>query len=158
MHTEKSKPRFWCNPTQKPRVNKIFLEHILRPIQNLVSSLPDHFDIGVKMISQNMFLPLVSRLSCPRFWVLVFLCALESSAIAPHPVSQNKPDLIDEKISDIATTLATVDLFRFGSKTHTALSREIRSNKGGYLCHCDRRNIDRAVRQAGKTAAEFPVD
>ena len=45
----------------------------MRPIQNLVSSLPDHFGIGVKMTSQNMFLYLVSGLSCPRFWVSVFL-------------------------------------------------------------------------------------
>ena len=26
------------------------------------------------MTSKNIFLPLVSRLSCPRFWILVFLC------------------------------------------------------------------------------------
>ena len=47
--TEKSRPTFWGNPTQKPRVKKIKinLEHILRPIQNLVSSLPGHFGIGV---------------------------------------------------------------------------------------------------------------
>ena len=60
--TEKSKPRFWSNPTQKPRVKNIFLQHILRPIQNLVSSLPDHFCIGVKMTSKNIFVTL-------RFWV-----------------------------------------------------------------------------------------
>ena len=50
------------------KVKKIFLEHILRPIQNLLSSLRDHFGIGVKMASKNIFLPLVS---CPRPWVLV---------------------------------------------------------------------------------------
>ena len=34
-YTEKSKPRFLANPTQKPRVKKIFLEQILRFIQNV---------------------------------------------------------------------------------------------------------------------------
>ena len=63
------------NLTQKPRVKKIFLEHILRPIQKPISSLPHHFGIGVKITSKNIFLPLVSTLSCSGFWVLVFLCA-----------------------------------------------------------------------------------
>ena len=48
----------------------------MRPIQYFVSSLPDQFSIGVTITSKNIFLPLVSKLSCPRFWVLVFLCAL----------------------------------------------------------------------------------
>ena len=53
--TEKPKPRIWGNSTQKPRIKKIFLEHILRPIQKPISSLPDHFGIGVKMTSKNIF-------------------------------------------------------------------------------------------------------
>ena len=57
-HTEKSKPRFWGNPTQKPRAKKIFLEYILRPIQKDVSWLPNHFEIGVKMTSKNIFFTL----------------------------------------------------------------------------------------------------
>ena len=70
---KKSKPRFLGNSTQKPRVKKIFLEHVLRLIQKPISSLPDHFGIGFKMTSKNIFLPWVSGLSCPRFWVRVFL-------------------------------------------------------------------------------------
>ena len=58
----KTKHRFWGNSTQKPRVKNTFLEHISRPIQNLVSSLPDYFGIGVKMTSKNIFFTLV-------FWV-----------------------------------------------------------------------------------------
>ena len=50
-----SNPRFWGNPTQKLSVKKIFLEHILRPIQTLVSCLPDHLNISVKKTSQNVF-------------------------------------------------------------------------------------------------------
>ena len=53
--TEKSKRRFWGNPTQKPGVKKIFLEHIVRPIQTPISPLPDHFGIGVKMTFRNIF-------------------------------------------------------------------------------------------------------
>ena len=62
LHTEKSKPRFWRNPTQKLRLKKIFLEHILRPIQKPISSLPDHFGISLKMTSKNIFVTL-------GFWV-----------------------------------------------------------------------------------------
>ena len=47
----------------------------MRPIQKPISSLPHHFGIGVKLTSKNIFLlPLVSGLSCPGFWVWVFLC------------------------------------------------------------------------------------
>ena len=75
VRTEKSKTQILGQPAaQKPRVKNIFLEHILTPIQNLVSSLPNRLNIGVKMTSKTIFLPLVSRLSSPRFWVLVFLC------------------------------------------------------------------------------------
>ena len=55
---KKSKPRFWGNLTKKPRVNQIFLEHILRPIQNLLSSLSGHFGMGVKLTSKNIFFPI----------------------------------------------------------------------------------------------------
>ena len=41
---------------------KMYLEHILRSIQKAISSLPDHFGIGVKMTSKNIF-------STLRFWV-----------------------------------------------------------------------------------------
>ena len=44
------------NPETK---GKKGLEYILRPIQNLVSLLPDHFGIGVKMTSKTIFLPFV---------------------------------------------------------------------------------------------------
>ena len=54
------------NPTRKPRVKKIILEHILRSIQKLVSSLPDHVGTGVKMTSKNIYLRLVSRLMFPQ--------------------------------------------------------------------------------------------
>ena len=42
----------------------------MRHIQNLVSSLPDHFGIGVKITSKIIFLLLPSGLSCLRFRVL----------------------------------------------------------------------------------------
>ena len=70
--TEKSKPRFWGNPTQKPRVKEIFVEHILRPIQNLVSSLPDHFGTGVKMTSKNIFFTLSFWVELPQILGLGF--------------------------------------------------------------------------------------
>ena len=49
----KIKTQILGNPTQKPRVKKttIFRAHIQKPI----SSLPDHFGIGVKMTSKNIF-------------------------------------------------------------------------------------------------------
>ena len=71
-HTEKSKPRFWGNPTQKPRVKKIFLEHILRPIQKPILSLPDHFGMIVKMTSKNIFFILSFWVELPQILGLGF--------------------------------------------------------------------------------------
>ena len=42
------------NPETKGK-KKIFLEHILRPIQKPISSLAGHFGIGVKMVFKIIF-------------------------------------------------------------------------------------------------------
>ena len=42
-------------PNPETKGKEIFLEHILRPIQKLVSSLPGHFSIRVKMTTKNTF-------------------------------------------------------------------------------------------------------
>ena len=57
-------------------VKNIFLEHILRPIQKPISSLPDHFGIGVKMTSKNIFFTLGFWVELPQILVWVFLCML----------------------------------------------------------------------------------
>ena len=58
----KIKTRILGQPNPDPRVKKIFLKHILRPIKKHISSLPDHFGIGVKITSKNIFFTL-------GFWV-----------------------------------------------------------------------------------------
>ena len=70
--TEKSKPRFWGNPTQKRRVKKIFLEPILRPISSPISSLPGHLGTGVKMTTKNIFFTLGFWVELPQILVSSF--------------------------------------------------------------------------------------
>ena len=85
--TEKSKPRFWGNPTQKPRVKKIFLEHLLRFIQKPISSLPDHFGIGAKMTSKFIFFTLGFWFELPQILGLGFrMCQPCYAALGTSPV------------------------------------------------------------------------
>ena len=44
-------------PNPETKGKRKFLEHILRPIEKPISSLPDHSGIGVKMTSTNIELP-----------------------------------------------------------------------------------------------------
>ena len=53
-------------------LKKIFLEHILRPILKPISSLPDHFGIGVKMTSKNIFFTLGFLVELPQILSLGF--------------------------------------------------------------------------------------
>ena len=83
-NTEKSKPRFSGNPTQTPRIKKIFLEHILRPIRKPISSLSDHFGIGVKMTSKNIWFTLGFWVELPQILGLGFpVQQLPSTCPAP---------------------------------------------------------------------------
>ena len=56
----KIKTQILEQPNPETKGKKIFLEHILRPIQIPISSLPDNFGIGVKMTSKNIFFTIVS--------------------------------------------------------------------------------------------------
>ena len=51
----KIKTQILGQPNPETKGKKIFLEHILRPTQKPISSLPDHFGIGVKMTSKIIF-------------------------------------------------------------------------------------------------------
>ena len=50
----------------------MFLEHILRHIQKAISSLPDHFGIGVNMTSKNIFFNLGFCVALPQILGLGF--------------------------------------------------------------------------------------
>ena len=85
--TGKTKPRIWGNSTQKLRVRKIFLEHILRPIQKSISSLPDHFGVGVKMTTKNTFVTFSFWFELPQILGLGFrMCQPCYAALGTSPV------------------------------------------------------------------------
>ena len=50
----------------------MFLEHILRPIQKAISSIPDHVGIDVKMNSKSIFFTLGFWVELPQILDLGF--------------------------------------------------------------------------------------
>ena len=72
-HTQKNQnPDSGATQPRNQGLKKICLEHILRPIQKPISSLPDHFGIGVKMTTKNIFFTLGFRVELPQILGLGF--------------------------------------------------------------------------------------
>ena len=59
-------------PNPETKGKRKFLEHILRPIEKPISSLPDHSGIGVKMTSKHIFFTLGFWIELPQILGLGF--------------------------------------------------------------------------------------